>query len=82
VIGWDIGRIEHGRDNNINGVPFEILRREIIAHYSGRGNISGMWITLLPRDSMMEKTKNRGNPSCRSAQHQKFLDCTIKPPIL
>ncbi len=39
VIGWDIGKIEHGNNNNINGVPFEVLRSEIIAHYL-RGGIN------------------------------------------
>ena len=39
VIGWDLGQIEHDSAHNIDGVPFDLIRREITAHYQ-RGGIS------------------------------------------
>jgi mannan endo-1,4-beta-mannosidase len=78
VIGWDIGRIEHGRDNNINGVPFEILRREIIAHYLRGGVNMICWHVdnpLTGGDSWDVKDKKVVESILPGgAQHQKFLD--------
>lgn len=77
VIGWDIGRIEHGRDNNINGVPFEILRREIIAHYQRGGVNMICWHVDNPLtggdswDVKDQKVVESILPG--GAQHQKFL---------
>ena len=39
IIGWDLGKIEHGSQNNINGVPFDLIRKEVLAHYQ-RGGIN------------------------------------------
>ncbi|MFR9644930.1 MAG: glycosyl hydrolase [Rikenellaceae bacterium] len=39
VIGWDIGDIEFAHDNNLDGVPFDIMRSEIAKQHE-RGGIN------------------------------------------
>lgn len=39
LYGWDIGGVEYGDSLNIDGVPFDRIRREIVAAY-GRGGIN------------------------------------------
>lgn len=31
VMGWDIGRIEHGRETNLDAVPFNLMRQFIVS---------------------------------------------------
>src|SRR5690606_34810088 len=31
VMGWDIGRIEHGRETNLDAVPFDLMRQFIVS---------------------------------------------------
>ncbi len=39
VIGWDLGDIEFGHENNLDGVPFEFMKAEIIKQHN-RGGIN------------------------------------------
>lgn len=43
VMGFDLGKIELGSDENLDGVPFERMRREIIAHYLRGGIVTLSW---------------------------------------
>ncbi len=41
LINWDLGMIEHETTRNLDGVPFDLMRREIIAQ-DARGGISSI----------------------------------------
>lgn len=43
VYGWDIGRIEHGSANNIDGVPFEKMKAYIKVGYERGAVITISW---------------------------------------
>lgn len=43
VMGFDIGKIEHKSEKNIDNVSFEIIREEIIRHYGRGGMITVSW---------------------------------------
>ncbi|MDR0510069.1 MAG: glycoside hydrolase family 26 protein [Rikenellaceae bacterium] len=43
VIGFDLGRIEHGSEKNIDGAPFDLMRREIIAQHRRGGMVAISW---------------------------------------
>lgn len=43
VVGFDLGRIEAGTKSNLEGVTFELIRREIIAHHERGGIITLSW---------------------------------------
>ena len=43
VIGFDLGKIELGGAENIDGVPFDRMRKEIIAHHERGGIITLSW---------------------------------------
>lgn len=43
VMGFDIGKIEHESEKNIDNVSFEIIREEIIRHYQRGGMITVSW---------------------------------------
>ena len=43
VYGFDIGRIEHGYDKNLDGVPFETMRRLMVDAYKKGGVITVSW---------------------------------------
>ena len=48
VIGFDIGRIELGADKNLDDVPFDLMRKEIINQYQRGGYISISWHATNP----------------------------------
>jgi mannan endo-1,4-beta-mannosidase len=39
VIGWDLGKLEFDSTHNLDGVPFELMQKQIVAHYQ-RGGIN------------------------------------------
>jgi len=41
LINWDLGLIEHGSEKQLDGVPFELIRREIAAQHQ-RGGINAI----------------------------------------
>ncbi len=43
VMGFDLGDIEIGKDTNLDGVPFDRIRREIIAQHERGGIITLSW---------------------------------------
>ncbi|SFZ93444.1 mannan endo-1,4-beta-mannosidase [Flaviramulus basaltis] len=43
VYGFDIGRIEHGYDKNLDGVPFETMRKLMIDAHKNGGIITVSW---------------------------------------
>lgn len=43
VMGFDLGRIEHGSEKNIDNVSFEIIRQEIIQQYNRGGMVTISW---------------------------------------
>lgn len=43
VVGFEIGGIENGDSLNIDGVPFENIRKEIINHYDRGGMVTVSW---------------------------------------
>lgn len=43
VMGFDIGKIEHGSEKNIDNVSFAIIREEMIRHYERGGMITVSW---------------------------------------
>ena len=43
LLSFDLGRIELGNERNLDGVPFDRLRKEIIAHYDKGGMITLSW---------------------------------------
>lgn len=43
VMGFDIGKIEHKSEKNIDNVSFEIIREEIIRQYGRSGMITVSW---------------------------------------
>lgn len=43
VIGFDLGKIESGSDQNIDRVPFEKIRQEIIRQYNRGGMVTISW---------------------------------------
>ena len=48
MMSFDLGRIELGGDKNLDNVPIERLRREIIAQYERGGMVSLSWHTDNP----------------------------------
>lgn len=43
VIGFDLGHLELGHKQNLDGVPFDKMRREIIAQYERGGVVTLSW---------------------------------------
>ena len=43
VVGFELGRIETGADKNLDGVPFDLMRREIIKHHERGGIVTLCW---------------------------------------
>lgn len=43
VMGFDMGGLERSEKNNLDGVPFERIEREIIAHYKRGGIVTLSW---------------------------------------
>lgn len=43
VMGFDIGRIEHGNEKNIDNVSFDKIRHEIIRQYNRGGMVTISW---------------------------------------
>lgn len=43
VLSFDLGRIELGGDKNLDGVPFDRLRKEIIHHFDRGGMVTLSW---------------------------------------
>lgn len=77
MMSFDLGRIELGGDKNLDNVPIERLRREIIAQYERGGMVSLSWHTDNPvtgkdawdvSDSTVVASVLPGG-----AQHDKFM---------
>lgn len=43
VMGFDLGEIEKGKENNLDGVPFKRMRQEIIRQYDRGGIVTLSW---------------------------------------
>ena len=43
LLSFDLGHIELGDEQNLDGVPFERIRQEIIAHYARGGMVTLSW---------------------------------------
>jgi len=43
VLGCDLGHIELGAEENLDGVPFEVMRKAIIDHYAEGGLVTLSW---------------------------------------
>ena len=43
ILSFDLGRIELGGDKNLDGVPFDRLRKEIINHFDRGGMVTLSW---------------------------------------
>lgn len=43
VMGFDLGKIELGSDKNLDGVPFDRMRKEIVAHHERGGIVTLSW---------------------------------------
>ena len=43
VMSFDLGHLELGHDNNLDGVPFDKIRRESVAQYERGGMVSFSW---------------------------------------
>ena len=43
VMGFDLGKIEHNADKNLDGVPFERMRKEIVAQHERGGIVTLSW---------------------------------------
>jgi len=48
VYGWELGMLELGGPNNVDGVPFDRIRQEIIAAYRRGGVITISWHMFNP----------------------------------
>ncbi len=48
VMGWDLGDIEFAHENNLDGVPFELIRSEIIKQYERGGVNTISWHAYNP----------------------------------
>lgn len=51
VIGFDLGHIELGKDENLDGVPFEKIRQEIKEQYRRGGVVTISWHPNNPLDN-------------------------------
>lgn len=49
IIGFDLGRIELGSIENLDGVPFELMRKEIIKQYERGGFSTISWHVTNPK---------------------------------
>lgn len=43
LLSFDLGHIEHGDSLNLDGVPFQRIRQEIIAHFDAGGMVTLSW---------------------------------------
>ena len=43
IIGFDLGDVENGADRNLDGVPFDKIRREAVAQYLRGGMVTMSW---------------------------------------
>lgn len=48
VMGFDLGDLELGKDNNLDGVPFDRMRKEIIKQHERGGIVTLSWHTNNP----------------------------------
>lgn len=48
IMGFDLGGLENGWDKNLDGVPFDRMRKEIIAHHERGGIITLSWHAYNP----------------------------------
>ncbi|MBR0309420.1 MAG: beta-mannosidase [Paludibacteraceae bacterium] len=58
VMGFDLGGIEMGDSKNLDSVPFDVMRREIIAHYERGGIVTISWHPRHP----LTTTESVGTP--------------------
>ena len=61
VVGFDLGRIETGSDKNLDGVPFDLMRREIVAQHERGGIVTISWHPNNPVTGKNHKDTG-GNP--------------------
>lgn len=77
VMSFDLGRIELGGDKNLDKVPFDKIRREILAQYARGGMVSLSWHVdnpLTGKDSWdVSDTTVVASVLSGGANHQKFL---------
>ena len=43
IVGFDLGGIELGNPNNLDGVPFDLMRRAALAHIGRGGTVTFSW---------------------------------------
>jgi mannan endo-1,4-beta-mannosidase len=81
VAGWDLGRIEFDRPENLDGVPFALIKKRIIEHHQRGGVNTVSWHLNNPIDpsktawDKVEKTISRIlNDPAALANYKKWLD--------
>jgi mannan endo-1,4-beta-mannosidase len=50
VIGWDLGKMEFDSARNLDGVPFELMKKRIVEHYQRGGINTVSWHPNNPID--------------------------------
>lgn len=81
VAGWDLGQLEFDNSKNLDGVPFELMKNEIIRHFQ-RGGISTLsWHSNNPTnpqkttwDKVDSTIKNTLNNKANLSLYKKWLD--------
>jgi len=75
VYGWDLGHLELGEDKNLDGVPFDFMKREIVKIYERGGVNTVSWHLNNPvNDSSAWDTTNYSVREILSAgpAHEKY----------
>lgn len=62
VHGWDVGKLELGGPNNLDDIPFDTIRNEIIEAYRRGGVITISWHMFHPVNFPLYDPDNRSNP--------------------
>lgn len=81
VLGVELGKIELGSDVNIDGVPFERMKRDIVAHHQRGGIITISWHPWNPvtgNNSWDPKGDAVAAVLPGGAQHNKMVEWTKK----
>lgn len=55
VMGFDLGRLELGSDKNLDGVPFNVMRQEIVAQHERGGIVTLSWHPCNPVNGKYHK---------------------------
>ncbi len=74
VMGFDLGAMELGSDKNLDGVPFERMREEIIAQHKRGGIVTLSWHPWNPvtGENAWDKTGNAVSSVLNGAQKSRF----------